>query len=147
MNKPITIGELMTKDVFTVTLEDTVRKADLLMREENIRHLPVVENNKLIGLITERTIMEYTLRRLYDFEDNLDEMALNTIGDFREIMLKNVKVIFPEDSLLKAVELMTKYKIDCLPVVDWQNNLVGIITSYDVLLYIRKMLLEELAKI
>lgn len=147
MNKPITIGELMTKDVFTVTLEDTVRKADLLMREENIRHLPVVENGKLIGLITERTIMEYTLRRLYDFEDNLDELAFNTIGDFKEIMLKNVKVIFPEDSLLKAVELMTKYKIDCLPVVDWQNNLVGIITSYDVLLYIRKKLLEELAKI
>ncbi len=147
MNKPITIGDFMTKDVFTVTKEDTVRTADLLMREENIRHLPVVENGKLVGLITERTIMEYTLRRLYDFEDNLDELAFNTIGDFKEIMVKDVKVIFPEDSLLKAVELMTKYKIDCLPVVDWQNHLVGIITNYDVLLYIRKRLLEELARI
>jgi CBS domain-containing protein len=147
MAKRITIEEIMTSDVFTVTLDDTVRAADDLMRTEKIRHVPVIDDQKLIGLITERTIMQYTLKQLYDYDDNYGESSQNRVGDFEELMVKNLKVIFPEDSLLKAVELMTKYKIDCLPVVDWKHNLVGILTNYDVLLFIHKKLLEELTNI
>ena len=136
------ISEIMTKEVFTVDLEDTIHKADEIMREEKVRHVPVLEGTVFVGLITERSLMEFTLRQLYDFEDEFGELGHNKIVDFQNIMTKNVRIIYPEDSVNKAVELMAKYKIDCLPVVDWENNLVGILTFVDVLLFFNMKLSE-----
>lgn len=136
----LTISEIMTKDVFYVTLDQTVKEADDIMRNENIRHVPVVDNGKFVGLITERSLSDYTLKRIYDYEDEYGEIGYNKISDFRNIMAKDVHIIYPEDSLKKAIEIMTKYKVDCLPVVDWQNNLVGIVTSIDILLFIYRNL-------
>lgn len=129
------IEEIMTKNVFSIGLDDTVHNADELMKSEKLRFLPVLDGKKLIGLITERTIMEFTLRKLYDFDDEFGEEGHNKITDFRTIMEKNVIVIYPEDSVRKAVEKMAKKKVDCLPVVDWKNNLVGIVTSTDIYLF------------
>jgi CBS domain-containing protein len=130
------IEEIMTKNVFSVNLDDTVHKADEIMRNEKVRNLPVLQEKKFIGLITERTLMEYTLRNLYDFDDEYGEDGYNKISDFRNIMKKNVQIIYPEDSVRKAIEKMSKKKVDCLPVVDWKHNLVGIVTSTDIFLYL-----------
>lgn len=137
------IEQIMTKSLFSVTLEDTVKTADEIMRAENIHHVPVVEDGKLIGMITDRKIVEYTLRRLYDFHDtSFGKDGLNKIGDFQNIMAPVEKWIFPEDSVLKAVELMTKKRLDALPVVDWDHNLIGLVTIHDVLLFIRTKLID-----
>jgi len=132
------IEEIMTKGVFTVQRTDTVKKADEIMKDQNIRHVPVLDEDKFFGLITERTLMEYTLRRIYDYDDNIDEVGLNKISDFSNILEKNVYLVYPEDSVQKAVEVMLKKKTDCLPVIDWKKNLVGIITSLDILLFFLK---------
>jgi CBS domain-containing protein len=137
-----TISEIMTKGVFSVSFDDTIKKADDIMRNENVRHVPVVEDGKLIGMITERTLMEYSLKQLYDYDDEFGSAGLNKINDFEEVMQRDVRAIYPEDSVRKAVELMAKYKIDCLPVIDWKNNLIGIVTSIDVLLFMKKKLDE-----
>lgn len=137
------IEEIMTKGVFAVQRTDTVKKADEIMKEQKIRHVPVLDEDKFFGLITEQTLMEYTLRRIYDYEDNIDEVGLNKISDFSNILEKNVHLIYPEDSVQKAVEIMLKKKIDCLPVVDWKKNLVGILTSLDILLFFLKHFKNE----
>jgi CBS domain-containing membrane protein len=129
------IEEIMTKGVFTVQRTDTVKKADDIIKDQNVRHVPVLDEDKFFGLITERTLMEYTLRRIYDYDDNIDEVGLNKISDFTNILEKNVHLVYPEDSVQKAVEIMLKKKMDCLPVVDWKKNLVGILTSLDILLF------------
>jgi CBS domain-containing protein len=86
-------------------------------------------------MITDRTIMEYSLKKLYDYEDEFGEEGYDKITDFRNIMVKNLYVIYPEDSVKKAIEMMAKRKINYLPVVDWKNNLVGILTSTDIFLF------------
>jgi CBS domain-containing protein len=136
------VEDIMTRDVFTVTLDDTLQKVDEIMRNEKVRHVPVIDEGKFIGLITERTIMEYTLLRLYEYDDNFGAEAQNKISDYRVIMEKNVRIIFPEDSIQKAIEMMSKYKLECIPVVDWKHYLVGIVTSIDVMLFINKKLKE-----
>ena len=137
------VEEIMTKEVFTVDIEDTVHKADELMRDEKVKHIPVLEDGKFIGMITERSLMEYTLKRLYDFEDEFGEQGHNKIIDFQHVMTSNLHLIYPEDSVKKAVEILIKKKLDCLPVVDWKKNLVGILTSTDVLLYFNNRLSQE----
>jgi len=134
------VEEIMTKNVFYVDLNDTIHKADELMKKEKIRHIPVLDGKKFIGMITDRTIMEYTLKKLYDYEDEFGEEGYDKITDFEHIMETNVNLIYPEDSLKKAIEIMVKKKINHLPVVDWKNNLVGIITSTDIFLYFLKIL-------
>jgi len=137
------IEEIMTKGVFTVQRTDTVKKADEIMKDQNVRHVPVLDEDKFFGLITERTLMEYTLRRIYDFDDNIDEVGLNIISDFTNILEKNVHMVYPEDSIQKAVEIMLKKKIDCLPVVDWNKKMIGILTSLDILLFFLKHFKNE----
>ena len=134
------VSDIMTKGVFTVSLDDTIRKADEIMRDEQVRQVPVLEGKKFIGLITERTLREYTLQGIYDYDDEYGELGHNKITDFRKVMKKDIHFIYPEDSVKKAVEIMAKYKTDCLPVVDWDKNLVGILTFIDLLYFINKKL-------
>jgi CBS-domain-containing membrane protein len=91
-------------------------------------------------MITQQKINEYNLKRIYDYDSNEvpDENIL--ISDYRRIFVSDLPLIFPEDSIKKATELMVKHKVDVLPVVDWHKNLVGIITSIDLLLFFHKML-------
>lgn len=136
------IEDIMNKGVFTISVSDTIKKADELMRDEKIKHLPVVEGTKYVGIITDRSIIEYSLRQLYDFEDNLGEGSHNLITDFQRIITKQDNVIYPEDSVKKAIKMMAKYKLECLPVVDWKMNLLGIITTSDIMLFIHKLMEE-----
>jgi CBS domain-containing membrane protein len=138
------VSEIMTKGVFAVKLDDTIRKADEIMRVEKVRHVPVLDGTKFFGLITERSLMEFTLKKLYDYEDEFGEDGYNLISDFQDIQTKDYHIIYPEDSVKKAVELMAKKKYECLPVVDWDNNLIGILTFTDILLFINKKLSEEI---
>lgn len=140
MNFKTKVADIMTKGVFSVGIDDTIHKADVIMKDEKVRQVPVLENKKFIGLITERSLMEYTLRQLYDFDDEYGEIGHNKITDFRKVMKRNIKMIYPEDSVKKAVEIMAKDKVDCLPVVDWDKNLVGILTFVDILFFLNKKL-------
>jgi CBS domain-containing protein len=135
MLKATKIEEIMTKNVFYVSIDDTIHRADEIIKNEKVRHVPVLDGKKLVGMITDRTIMEYSLKKLYDYEDEFGEEGYDKITDFRNIMVKNLYVIYPEDSVKKAIEMMAKRKINYLPVVDWKNNLVGILTSTDIFLF------------
>lgn len=140
MNTLAKVEDVMNKGVFSISVNDTLKKADEIMRDEKIKHLPVVEGTKYVGLINERSIMEYSLRNLYDSEDNLGEDAFNTITDFEKIITKQDQVVYPEDSIQKAIKMMAKYRLECLPVVDWKMNLLGILTTTDIMLFIHNLL-------
>ena len=139
-----TIQTIMPKGVFTVEFNDTIHKADMLMRTENVRHIPVLNDGKYIGMVTERKIIEYNLKHLYDYDENDEVSGGMLISDFENIMRKDFPMVYPEDSVLKATELMAKKKIDVLPVVDWDKNFIGIITSIDLLLFFHKKTKEEI---
>ncbi len=137
------VKDIMTSNLFSVQYDDPVKKADEIMRDENIRHIPVLNGMKLVGIITERSLIEYTLRQLYDYEDNMGEEAMNNIIEFENVMRPVEHKVYPEDSLQKAVILLIKHKKDYLPVVDWKDNLVGMLTFVDVLLFLHEKLTNE----
>jgi len=137
------INSIMTKNVFTVDYNDTLLESESIMRREKIRHLPVVHDNKYVGMITEGKLLEYKLRDLYNSDDNNIESDDLKISDFRKVIITDLPLVFPEDSVNKAIELMIKDKVDVLPVVDWHKNLVGIVTSIDLLLFFNKKLKED----
>ena len=121
----------MHKDLVTVTKGERMTVAKKIMKEKNIRHLPVVEGKKLVGLVTNMDIRKaeaspatsLEIRELHYLLDKL------TVG---EIMTRNVITISPDISVEEATTLLHDNKIGCLPVVE-DGNLVGILTENDVM--------------
>jgi len=125
------VRKKMKKDLVTITKDERMTVARKILKEKNIRHLPVVDGKKLIGLVTNMDIRKaeaspatsLEIRELHYLLDKL------TVG---EIMTRNVITISPDISIEEATILLHDNKIGCLPVVE-DGNLVGIITENDVM--------------
>ena len=127
----MSVKDFMTKELVVVDPQTKIFDAVDLMKKYEIHRLPVVENNSLIGLITEGTIqaaMPSQATSLSVFEINylLNKTTVN------DVMIRDVQTIAPNDLLEDAIYLMRKKNIGVLPVVDMRENLVGIITNNDI---------------
>jgi acetoin utilization protein AcuB len=117
------VEEIMRKKVITLSSNDTIRRAKLLMFENGIRHLPVVDDQfHVIGLITRSDIYQ-------NFLTNGDEEDRASI---EKVMNRNVITGHPLDFIEEVSALFYKQKIGCLPITE-EDKLVGIITETDLL--------------
>jgi len=118
-----TVGQFMTTDLFTVQPDDLIDLAASVMDWRHIRHVPVEDDaGNLIGLITHRQL----IRLLTDGKKVGEHVTV------RDVMLKDPVAVSPSTSSLEAMEIMRAKKIGCLLVTD-ENQLVGIVTSFDFL--------------
>jgi CBS domain-containing protein len=115
----------MTRHVLCALVDDRVEDAYELMQDIHCRHLPVVKDGKLIGIISDRDIL---LRATYG-EGGIKFPDIK-VGD---IMTKGVISCRPSARLSAVAELMVAKEIDSMPVTDEKNHLLGIITSTDLL--------------
>ena len=124
------VKDFMTKRVVYVSPETTVAAAADIMREKGLRRLPVIEHDKLVGLVTEGTMAEAspskaTSLSIYEMNYLLNKTK---VGD---IMIKNVLTVSKYASLEDAIYIMLQNKVGVLPVVD-NDQISGIITDKDV---------------
>ena len=123
----------MTTDLFTVGEEEVVDLVASVMKWKHVRHIPVENNaHRLVGLVTYRTLM----RVLSDPSHRDQKLAMPV----HEIMHRKVITIPPETATLEAMKIMRHHRIGCLPVVDSNNRLVGIITEHDLIELARPLL-------
>ena len=117
----------MSHEVVTVGPETTAAEALALCREHRIRHLPVLEEGRLVGVISDRDLRTAT-PALGD-PNRTATLERMRVGDE---MTREVMTVHPEDPIEHAAVTMYERKIDCLPVVEGED-LVGIVTSSDVM--------------
>jgi acetoin utilization protein AcuB len=120
----------MTKKLFIVSPDDYLSDAIRLMKEQNIKHLPVVKNDKLKGVISDRDIKEYTPSKA----TCLDVYELHYLlakTKIKEIMKTKVITTTPDAPVEEAAMIMMDSNIGCLPVLD-TTKLVGIISDKDI---------------
>ncbi len=125
------VRKKMDTNVITITQDERATVAKKILKEKNIRHLPVVAGKKLIGLVTNMDIRKAEASPvpslgIHELGDLLEKI---TVG---EIMTRNIITISPDISIEEATTLLHDNKIGCLPVVE-DGNLVGIITEDDVM--------------
>jgi acetoin utilization protein AcuB len=123
-----------------VTPLETIGQADELMTGQKIRQLPVVNDNELVGIITDRDIRSFLSGSLLSTPE-AREKALNV--KVRDVMTTEPLTVAPDDELQEAVELLVEEKIGGIPVVDDTEGLVGIVTYVDVLRCFLNRLQEE----
>jgi acetoin utilization protein AcuB len=118
------VRDSMTRDVITLGPEASAAEAWALCREHNIRHVPIVQEGQLVGLVSDRD-----LRDVRGGDRESDTPRWVRLGD---MMTRNVVTIHPLDTIEHAAREIYERKISCLPVVA-DDELVGIITSEDLM--------------
>jgi acetoin utilization protein AcuB len=115
----------MTRDVVTVGPEESAARAWGLCREKNIRHLPVVEGGRLVGIVSDRDLRDLSPPRATADQEN-------TLGwvQIRDMMSTGVVTAHPLDTIEHAAKVIYENRFNCLPVVA-DDEIVGIITSSD----------------
>lgn len=120
----------MSTPVRTITPQTRLEDARKIINGEHIRHLPVVDNGKLVGVITRRGLLRIDLSALdQDVLHREINMKDETIAGF---MTRNPITTIPEAMLAKTARVMMENKITCLPVVNAKKETVGIVTSSDI---------------
>ncbi len=117
------IGKRMTKNPKTVSADDTLSNAARIMREHRFNHLPVVEGDRLVGILTDTDLRNASI-------DPGEPDGGNR--PVREVMRAPVWSLTPEDSLEDALLIITRKRFGALPVLSG-DRLVGIITKMDLL--------------
>lgn len=130
----IKVSQWMNKQVLAVEVYDSIGIARQIMAKHRINQLPVVADEKLIGIVTDRDIRDaYPTSMLIDHAKDIDKFAESYTVE--EVMTFNVMSVQPETPLLTAVRLLRRHRIGSLPVAK-KGKLVGIITRSDVLDFI-----------
>lgn len=121
------VEEIMKKDIFTLRSDQTVQDVMNLFEEKRIRHAPIVDDGKVVGIVTDR-----------DLKDAMPSMfTVTPKGEpykkkVSDIMTKNPLIAHPLDFVEEIALLFYEQKIGCLPVVS-NNKLVGFLTETDLL--------------
>jgi acetoin utilization protein AcuB len=120
----------MTPEVIAASPETTIAEALSITRSKRIRHLPVLDGDRLVGVVTDRDLRLAMPPIWGEQQEELQE-ALNT-RHVREVMVTNMITVPPDMPVEHAAKLLYTHRIGCLPVLDG-DRLVGILTETDVL--------------
>jgi len=127
------VEEIMSRNPFAVQVTETLGKVMTMLREADIRHLPVLEGDILVGIVSDRDVRSYELPALLELDDPSRARTLlkTPIGD---IMSSDVVSVNPETDVGELIDLMIEQKIGAVPVVDLESTeLVGIVSYIDAL--------------
>lgn len=132
------VQDIMQREVLTVGPKTTLPEALGLVRRRGVRHLPVLDNGGLVGIVSDRDLK----RAMASSATSLERHELTYLLDrlpVADIMTRSVITVGPEQTIEEAARLMVREKVSALPVTE-AGRLVGIVTETDVLaLFVRAM--------
>ena len=121
------VSRYMTQKLITTTPEVSVKQAFLLMRSHRVRHIPVVEGEELVGIISDRDL------RRPRWADTIDDWtSYYQVSDditVKDVMATHPEVVHTYDNILKAVAIFRERRYGALPVLDKEESLVGILSA------------------
>ena len=127
----VRVADWMSQRVLAVETFDSIGIARQLMAKHRVNQLPVLENEKLVGIVTDRDIRDgYPSSTMINRGKEIDRFANSVTVE--EVMSHDVMVVRPDMSLADAVSLLRRHRIGSLPVMK-NGKLVGIITRSNIL--------------
>ncbi len=147
------VKDVMNPNVVSCSSDTPIREVAQLMKQESISGLPIVDEGEVVGIVSEGDILklleipehgglwlpspfeviEVPIRELLNWEETKDRLEDVGSKPIRDIMKKDVYTIGPGDSIEDAATIISKHRINRLPVVDESGQLVGIVTRGDII--------------
>ena len=125
------VRDYMTSDPQTLDMKSTLLNAVLLLRRSELRHIPILDNDRLVGVLSDRDVARWAPSLL----TSLTPQEYNRVFEetpVGKVMTRNPISVSPDAPLAEAVNLMYKHRLGCLPVLE-AGRLSGIITVTDML--------------
>jgi CBS domain-containing protein len=131
------VREIMTASPVTLKPEDTLDLANDVISLGRIRHIPVVDDGKLVGLLSERDLMGAAAAKIFGLKQSTKSRLLKRVL-IKDVMKKKLVTVTPETKIADAAHLMAEKKIGCVPVLSG-SSLVGLVTTTDILRYVESV--------
>ncbi|HAS43109.1 MAG TPA: CBS domain-containing protein [Microscillaceae bacterium] len=135
MKKRELVAKIMTDNPVTITLEDSLIDAQKLMEDRKIRHLPVVDNQQIIGMVSYTDLMRVNFVDNYGKGNDNVTTTLYSVLNVEQVMVEDLVTISTETTIREAAEILSEKEFHALPVVD-HNGLAGILTTTDLIKYL-----------
>lgn len=137
MNKRTSLSNIMTTNVISVGPSDTMEKVQAIFQKNEIHHLPVTMDGKVVGIISHSDYLQllhaFTIFKT-EQSKRCNESTMKSML-VKDVMTKQVAKLRPEDTIEMAAGYFRENLFHALPVVDEDGNLQGIVTTYDLLNY------------
>lgn len=137
MKKQISITEIMSTNPVTISPSQSLYDVEETLNRHGIRHIPVVEGDHLVGVISRSDLLKISVTDLNEDEDDVESVVYN-MYTISQVMTKVPVFIDKNYTVKEAAELLIKQSFHSLPVVE-EGKLVGIVTSKDLIRYLIKL--------
>jgi CBS domain-containing protein len=131
------VREIMSKDIEVVDRNDNLRTVEERMATKQLRHLPVLEQGEVVGIVTQRDLFKAAMSSAMGYGEKAQQAYLQSVR-VKEIMVYPVVTVAPDTSVAAAADMLMNKGIGCLPVVEDQR-LIGIVTKTDLLRCLRAL--------
>ena len=139
LNASTPIENVMQRCIVHLHPGESIHKAEEIFRQYDIHHIPIVKLEKIVGIVSLGDVL-YTRGQDYaqftKMRQVLNMRVMNDQLTVGEIMTEHPISMKAHDSVTVAIELMLKHRINCIPVVDEHEKLLGLVTTYDILTFI-----------
>jgi CBS domain-containing protein len=138
MKKNEPIKKVLTKDVITTHVGEAVSHVRHVFAEKGFHHMPVVSGNKLIGMITSSDILGISVEGVPSDTRSMDAY-LDHQFTIEGLMRKDLQTLSPKSTVADAAEALSEGNFHAVPVVDDKGNLEGLVTSTDLIRFLRDL--------
>ena len=135
MKNNVSVSTIMTSNVVKLNLSDSLTKAESLFKKHNIRHIPVVNGDAIVGMLSYTDLLRISfVDAAFDDEEVVDSTVYNMFT-VQQVMAKNLVKVDSETTIKEVAEILAKKEFHALPVVA-NDVLVGIVTTTDLIKYL-----------
>lgn len=135
MKKRTPVSEIMTKKVITLSLNDNLEKAETLFKKNKIRHIPVVNRDEIIGMLSYTDLLRISFADAVDEDDDKVDTIVYNMFTIEQVMAKKLVSVNVNSTIKEVAEILASKEFHALPVLD-DNKLVGIVTTTDLINYL-----------
>jgi len=133
------ISSIMSTDIIALNRDDDLETAEMLFKRNRIRHIPVVKEEVVIGMLSYTDLLRISFADAVDeTETDVDTLVYNMFT-IDQVMAKNIVTVNPNATIKEVAKILATQEFHALPVVD-EGILVGIVTTTDLINYLLKQL-------
>ncbi len=135
MKQKVPVSSIMTKNVVKLNITDDLTKAEMLFKKHHIRHIPVVKDNTIVGMLSFTDLLRISFVDAVDDDDDVVDVTVYNMFTVEQVMAKKLTSVSPDTTIKEVAEILASREFHALPVVEG-NLLVGIVTTTDLIKYL-----------
>ncbi len=135
MKKRTPVSKIMTSDVITLNQTNSLETAEMLFKQNKIRHIPVVKGNAIIGMLSYTDLLRISFADAIDESEKDVDTVVYEMFTIEQVMAKNLVSVTSTTTIKEVAEILSKKEFHALPVVD-NGKLKGIVTTTDLINYL-----------